>query len=73
MAAPTEGTPPRSFALHDVLGPDDVRAVLQITSDHKWEDVRARIPWSDQLGSRTLRIEYARLLSWLAASERRVA
>lgn len=57
----------------DVLTPELVRAALRIESDRKWEDVRARIPWSDQLGARTLRIRWGRLLAWLAESERDVA
>ena len=69
-----DGTRERpSYSPHDVLGPDEVRDALQIASDDKWEDVRARIPWSDALGARTLRIQWARLLEWLAAHERRVA
>jgi hypothetical protein len=63
----------RSYSPHDVLEPDEVREALAIKSDDKWEDVRARIPWSDALGARTLRIQWARLLEWLASHERRVA
>ena len=57
----------------DVLSPDEVRAALGIISDHKWEDVKARIPWSDFLGARTLRIQWGRLLDVLADHERKVA
>lgn len=62
-----------SFQPHDVVSPEEVRAALNIESDHKWDDVRSRIPWSTQLGQRTLRIEWGRLLTWLAEGERRVA
>jgi hypothetical protein len=61
------------YSPFDVLTPEEVRVALVIESDAKWEDVRARIPWSDQLGARTLRIQWSRLLEWLKDSERRVA
>jgi hypothetical protein len=62
-----------SYGPHDVLTPDDVRAALGPFSDDKWEDIRARIPWSDALGARTLRIQWAVLLDWLASHTRKVA
>lgn len=62
-----------SYHEFDVLHPDEVRAALGPFSDNKWADVKARIPWSDQLGPRSLCIQWGRLLSWLAESERRVA
>lgn len=62
-----------SYQPHDVLTPDEVRQALAIASDDKWEDVRARMPWSDALGPRTLRIQWGRLLEWLADHERKVA
>lgn len=62
-----------SYQPFDVLSPDEVRAALGIDGDHKWDDVRARIPWSNALGARTLRIQWGRLLEWLAESERQVA
>jgi hypothetical protein len=62
-----------TFQPHDVVSPEEVRAALGIEGDHKWADVRARIPWSTQLGQRTLRIEWRRLLAWLADGERKVA
>lgn len=61
------------YGLLDVLSPDDVRAALGPFSDDKWEDIRARIPWSDALGARTLRIQWNRLLLWLAEHERKTA
>lgn len=63
----------QSYQLHDLLTPEQVRDALSIESDHKWRDVSARIPWSDQLGARTLRIQWANLLAWLNESHRRVA
>jgi hypothetical protein len=66
-------TPRQSYAPSDVLDPAEVRAALAIKSDSKWDDVKARIPWSDQLGRRTLRISWGRLLTWLESSEKRVA
>lgn len=68
-------TPPirPSYGPHDVLLPDEVRAALAIESDDKWDDVRARIPWSEALGARTLRIQWGRLLEWLGEHERKVA
>ena len=62
-----------SYQPHDVLTPLQVREALDIQSAKKWADVRARIPWSDALGRRTLRIQWSRLLEWLADSSRRVA
>lgn len=62
-----------SYSPHDVLVPDEVRQALAIESDDKWEDVRARIPWSDALGARTLRIQWSVLLEWLASHTRKVA
>jgi hypothetical protein len=62
-----------SYQRDDVLDPDAVRAAIGPFSDTKWEDVKARIPWSDQLGPRSLRIRWGRLLDWLEQSERRVA
>jgi hypothetical protein len=62
-----------TYGPHDVLVPEEVRAALAIESDDKWEDVRARIPWSDALGARTLRIQWAVLLDWLASHTRKVA
>ena len=62
-----------SYSPHDVLAPDEVRAALAIESDDKWDDVRARIPWSTALGARTLRITWGRLLAWLGEHERQVA
>ena len=61
------------YSPHDVLTPAEVREALQIESDDKWDDVSARIPWSSQLGKRTLRIQWSRLLSWLAEGELKVA
>ena len=56
-SGPHRGSGPRrSFDLNAVLTPDEVREALAIVGDHKWDDVRARIPWSDALGARTLRI-----------------
>ena len=63
----------RSYSPHDVLTPTEVREALQIASDAKWDVVSARIPWSDALGARTLRIQWAILLEWLAERSRRVA
>lgn len=68
----SEGLRPR-YTKDDVLSPEEVRAALGIVGDHKWEDVRARIPWSDALGARTLRISWGRLLAWLEAHEKAVA
>lgn len=62
-----------SYQPFDVLTPVEVRIALAIDGEDKWEDVKARIPWSDQLGARTLRIQWSRLLTWLAESERKVA
>lgn len=62
-----------SYSRDDVLDVEQARAALPAMSDHKWEDVKARIPWSDQLGQRTLCIRWGRLLEWLEQSERRVA
>lgn len=62
-----------SYSPHDVLTPDEVREALAIVSDTKWDDVRARVPWSDALGPRTLRIQWSVLLSWLADGTRKVA
>lgn len=76
MATATEthdATERPRYSPYDVLEPDEVRVALKIKSDDKWEDVRARIPWSDALGARTLRIQWARLLEWLAEHEREVA
>lgn len=61
-----------SYQRDDLLAPEDVRVALQIDGDSKWDDVRARIPWSDRLGARTLRIRWGRLLDWLEESERAV-
>jgi hypothetical protein len=62
-----------TYAPTDVLSPEDVRAALGPLTDDKWKDVKARIPWSEALGQRTLRISWGRLLSWLGEHERRVA
>lgn len=62
-----------TFGPYDVLTPDDVREALAVVSDVKWRDIKSRIPWSDQLGARTLRIQWSRLLEWLSQSERKVA
>lgn len=61
------------YTREDVLVPDEVRAALAITSDDKWEDVKARIPWSTAFGARTLRISWGRLLSWMEEHERKTA
>lgn len=61
------------FQPFDVLTPDEVRVALEISGADKWEDVKARIPWSDQLGARTLRIQWSDLLEWLRESRRKVA
>ena len=65
--------PRPKFSPYDVLAPSEVREALGIVSDSKWDDVRRRIPWSDRLGSRTLRIQWSALLTWLAEGTRRVA
>jgi hypothetical protein len=62
-----------SFGRDDVLTPDDVRQALPPMSDRKWDDVKARIPWSDQIGRRMPCIRWGRLLDWLESSERHVA
>lgn len=62
-----------SYHRDDVLDPEQVRDALGPFSDSKWEDVKARIPWSDFLGARTLRISWGRLLDELEKHERRVA
>ena len=62
-----------SYQPHDILTPAEVREALAIIGDRKWDDVRARIPWSDALGSRTLRIQWSLLLAWLADGTRKVA
>jgi hypothetical protein len=62
-----------TYAPTDVLSPEDVRAALGPLTDDKWKDVKARIPWSEALGQRTLRIQWSRLLSWLGEHERKVA
>lgn len=61
------------YTREDVLSPEEVRAALAIDKDRKWEDVKARIPWSLALGERTRRIAWGRLLDWLAEHERAVA
>lgn len=70
---PAAATVRPSYSRDDVLLPDEVRVALVIESDDKWEDVRARIPWSDALGARTLRIQWGVLLDWLGEHTRRVA
>ena len=62
-----------SFQPHDVLNPTQVRDALDIQSAKKWADVKARIPWSDALGRRTLRIQWSTLLTWLGENTRKVA
>ncbi len=62
-----------SFTQDDVLTPDDVRAALPVMSDRKWDDVKARIPWSDQVGPRKPCIRWGRFLNWLEEAERRTA
>ena len=65
--------PRPSYQPYDILTPAEVREALAIVGDSKWEDVRSRIPWSDALGARTLRIQWSILLSWLADGTRKVA
>lgn len=62
-----------SYHRDDLLSDEEVREALGPLSDHKWEDVRARIPWSEAVGSRHLRIRWGRLLEWLETKEREVA
>jgi hypothetical protein len=62
-----------SYSRDDVLSPDQVREALGPFSDSKWKDVSARLPWSDALGARTLRIRWGALLDWLEGSVRLVA
>jgi hypothetical protein len=57
----------------EILTPAEVREALPAMSDRKWDDVSARIPWSDQIGPRKPCIRYGRLLEWLESSERVVA
>lgn len=60
------------YSQYDVLSPEEVRAALGPISDTKWDDVKARIPWSDAVGPRMLRIQWGRLLEWLGEWERAV-
>lgn len=62
-----------TFARDDLLAPDDVRAALPPMSDRKWDDVKARIPWSRQIGRRMPCIRWGRLLEWLEEGTEAVA
>lgn len=62
-----------TYTRDDVLTPDELRAALPLMSDRKWDDVKARIPWSDQIGARKPCIRWGRFLEWLEQSERRIA
>lgn len=65
--------PRPTFGPFDVVTPDEVRAAIGPVSDNTWAGIKARVPWSNQLGPRLLCIQWQRFLDWLAESERRVA
>ena len=63
----------RSYQRDDLLTSEEARAALPPMSDRKWDDVKARIPWSDQIGRRKPCIRWGRLLDWIESAERSVA
>lgn len=69
LRASEKGGRPR-YGLNDVLSDEDVREAFGPFSNHKWEDVRARVPWSEAFGARHLRIKYGRLIDWMQKHER---
>jgi hypothetical protein len=54
-----------SYTRDDVLSPGEIRAALPPMSDRKWDDVKARIPWTRQIGKRMPCISWGAFLTWL--------
>lgn len=62
-----------SYARDDVLTPPEVREALPPMSDRKWDDVKARTPWTYMIGKRFPTIRWGAFLEWLETGTRDVA